>query len=130
VSTLLELAARCEREEPGHGLGEDIAIALGYEKIKGYSCRWWTPDRKTQLCGIGPPSYTTSIDAAVTLVPEKHAWSVSSYCSGFVHAPNGDCISSDGGRTPALRLCAAALRARAAITEQTDVPAPRGKASP
>lgn len=67
------------------------------------------------------PDYTTSIDAAVTLVPEGFAWQVCQENFG-----RAESWSRDGGRlsattqvradrcaTPAIALCIAALKARA-----------------
>lgn len=54
--TLLALADRCEREEPSNHLDEDIERAC-----KAYM-------------GSCPVPYTTSLDAAVTLVPEGYRW--------------------------------------------------------
>lgn len=58
-----------------------------------------------------PPAYTSSLDAAMTLVPEGRSATIS------IRKPAAACI--DGPRqnwcyanTPALALCAAALRAR------------------
>jgi hypothetical protein len=72
----------------------------------------WTPSAEW-------PPYTASIDAALTLVPRGHKWSIA--CGRFVQyvarvTPvegngyfDGECDS-----TPAIALCIAALRARTA----------------
>lgn len=81
----------------------------------------------------GPGSilaYTASLDAAMTLVPEGHGWlagwgqvTVAEPMGGakitrhdrFIgYSENYDTIADGEGATPALALCAAALRARAA----------------
>ena len=55
------------------------------------------------------------LDAALTLVPEGFDWAVFRTNGGLtVHAWCGDC-QDHFGATPALALCAAALRARASI---------------
>lgn len=59
---------------------------------------------------------TSSLDAAVTLVPE----SAGAYCAGKAATAVGHCFASVDNeecwaKTPALALCAAALRARAAM---------------
>ncbi len=67
------------------------------------------------------PRYTTSIDAAMTLVPRDWHWSL--YDTNGVYKANAQVeppkyssspFNSDGA-TPALALCGAALKARAAI---------------
>jgi hypothetical protein len=76
--------------------------------------------------GVPLPHYTDSIDAALTLVPANHDWSL--------HADNGEAIagcmpsSEDGcdiadcpGATPAIALCIAALKARASISSKEQV---------
>lgn len=76
----------------------------------------------------GARSYTTSLDAALTLVPEGWRWTVANpgydkgvYQGGRALADLHHPLSSGGGpnakafgATPALALCIAALRARAA----------------
>lgn len=70
--------------------------------------------------GYEVPGYTASVDAALTLVPPAHDWSL--------HVNNGEAIvgcmpeSEDGcdvadstGATPAIALCIAALKARAVL---------------
>ncbi len=78
-----------------------------------------------------PPFYTTSLDAAASLVPEGYDWEIGTYHlkegedwpvgsgpAGRVmrSATVGQCLNGDGPRwegdeksTPALALCAAAL---------------------
>lgn len=128
-TALLLLADRCEREEPSDDLSEDIARALGYVKLEDYSCRWIAPDKSTTLCGFGPPNYTQSLDAAVTLVPEGLGWTCGDHSPGGVHVGNylasvwkfdrATGLNMRFAKTPALALCAAALRARAALSPPT-----------
>lgn len=82
-----------------------------------------------QYChSSGIPHYTTSLDAALTLVPEGHAWCIESEDDGLVSnirpcatvrpkSGNGKSGPDEEimyfGATPALALCIAALRARA-----------------
>lgn len=109
ANTLLKLADRIEREGPSRKL--DHAIADSDETI------------------FGPLlNYTTSIDDALTLVPEGRSWEVRR--SGFGD-PAQACIwnprKSPGGRNDiratlnnghaAAALCVACLRARAAMVE-------------
>lgn len=81
---------------------------------------------------INAPAYTASIDAAMTLVPEG-------VNIGLHIDHNGcDCAWSSRaigwqprvvpGNTPALALCAAALRARAALSTTPDLSRDEGRA--
>ena len=71
------------------------------------------------------PPYTASLDAALKLVPEGWRWAVSttnddSPCA-FGHPPDKSFwIEDTPAATPALALCAFALRARAAIDTPHD----------
>jgi len=86
--TLLELAERCEAATgPSYALDLEIAAAI-------YPVR----PRVLQI-------FTASIDAALMLVPDLDGWVVMG--NG---AKVGRWVSP--GATPALALCAAALRAR------------------
>ena len=74
--------------------------------------------------GYAHPAYTASIDVALMLVPDGHAWTI---YGGDYNCPDsaslakfskrgqliGDEYVADGG-TPALAIVAAALKARAA----------------
>lgn len=104
---LLALARRCEEAE-GHDpiLDEDIAITM-----------------RRAMGDEDAAPYTASLDAAVSLVPEGWSfWHLSQYtdgpaeCSIFPsqsaddHSP----VKGDAATAP-LALCAAALKARAAV---------------
>ena len=56
------------------------------------------------------PRYTTSIDAALTLVPESCGWAVYEHGSAQVGRNTKQYFGA--ANTPALAICAAALRAR------------------
>jgi hypothetical protein len=114
MSDLLTLAERCEREEPSDALDWAIAQATTPPGVRG----WYQKP------------YTTSLDAAVTLVPEDWNWTVERYCFDAVmpyREPGAKAsVWRDSrnprerffyieAKTPALALCAAALRARAAM---------------
>lgn len=66
------------------------------------------------------PQYTSSIDAAMTLVPEGHHFGLDTAAADEVYSfasimLNGVAIgrpANHAGRTPAIALCIAALRAR------------------
>jgi len=110
------LADRCELEGPSRALDADIHEALN--TIPGTS--WVAGSPSWQ------PYYTTSLDAAVTLVPE--GWDVSLYwgvpylkpCAQLeteaMRAKHQPPESADAS-TIALALCAAALRARATAAQ-------------
>lgn len=119
--TLLELAERCEAAAgPDRELDQDIALALGWSPIPnptkagGLVGRWTQPDGT--MSGMeGPPQWTASLDAALSLVPEGFDWTLGRTNGGLtIHAE----VGGHGGdfmrfaESPALALCAAALRAR------------------
>ena len=58
-----------------------------------------------------PPRYTTSIDAALTLVPSGERWEVG-FCGAAVESSGGPIRSVHA--EPAIALSIAALKARAA----------------
>lgn len=67
------------------------------------------------------PAYTASLDAAMSLVPEGYSWRVSAAQLGAVGTViHPECEDLDdpytsftaGGATPAIALCAAALKSR------------------
>jgi len=98
----LALAERCEREEPGADLDSAIWKALFPAEP---SANW--------------EDYTSSLDAAVTLVPNGNG-----YIAGKKSIDTADGVVFGSERTvrvtastPALALCAAALRARAALVK-------------
>jgi hypothetical protein len=70
---------------------------------------------------VRPGNYTASIDAAVRLVPEGWCWTINTFgepndsASAYVLAETGKMVRPERQyiATPALALCAAALRARA-----------------
>ena len=62
-----------------------------------------------------PFAYTASIDAALTLVPDGHdKWAVSGRNAAVVQSSNKEVTHAEWmyAATPALALCAAALKAR------------------
>jgi hypothetical protein len=110
---LLQLADRCEREEPSRALDAAIENVLTGGSPADLSYILADVETTTR-----PPAYTTSLDAAVTLVRKR--WGhvlrdipgimpTATVVSGFL----GDSIDATA-RTLPLALCAAALRARAA----------------
>ncbi len=122
------LAARCESEGPSW----DLSIAIELAIVPGAIDRTW--DGLVRV-GVGdraynPPSYTTSLDAAVTLVPKAtYGGKLGPMTVSAHQADDGAwwCEIRDGwqtsfgkayigvAKTEAMARCAAALHARAAI---------------
>ncbi len=124
---MLALAERCEAAGgPDRQLDAEIDIAVrgfpekAYAQANGMRAKG-TPDldRVVWFIKWGASLYTASLDAAMTLVPEGQA----------IELATGAARLSDArvnwkhpglGKTPALTLCAAALRAIAS-TEDSNV---------
>jgi hypothetical protein len=122
---LLKLSIRCESEEPSAELSADIAVAVGWRLKEPVSPPNWI-HIKIAACGWPPgekdwryvPSYGCSLDAAVTLVPEGATWLRKSSEAMTIVMPRASeeewARHVDGwGKTVALALCAASLRALA-----------------
>jgi len=134
MTTILELAERLERADgPDRGLDVEIAVAVdwrwdGWEEgestargqadARGID---WLAERATSGMNSmwrGIPAYTTSLDAAMTLAPE--GWSYIDflrYADGTIECTlEAAGLKTPGatgaGRSQAIALCAAALRAR------------------
>ena len=141
---LLELADRCEAEEPSRELDCRIWAAtndrafrvhegeMQVKDVTGWFTVGWIDGKHsyTHECSFVTKA-TTSLDAAVTLVPERLSWEVRR--SGFGNPSQADIgdpmqsppnsmarVSINRGVPAALALCAAALRARAASEGQKD----------
>lgn len=106
MSALLELADRCEAATgPDRELDAEIHDAV-------FPITLELPRY---------PRYTVSLDAAITLVPERWHWSV--YDTNGVDKAAAQleppeysfCPINGEAKTPALSFCAAALRARAIL---------------
>ena len=142
---MTELIKRLETAETGsRELDAEIAIHIGWKHSKVqkghglsgapiWSHEWQSPDghetdfeRVSEFVQGNPeivaadivPTFSTNIDAALTLAPEGWSWRVGNVPSGGGFADLGtqtslQCIE---GGTPALALCIAALKAR----EQTN----------
>jgi hypothetical protein len=120
---------RCEGASgPDRELDVLIAQAIGFsvngltvDKLLGYS-----PHNTIEQIAIwasGDPTpffiwrYTASLDAAMTLVPEGWVWSMNTFpnaASAYCMNPASEIVRPlrQFIATPALALCAAALRAR------------------
>jgi len=120
---LLALAERCEKASEGsRELDARIACVLDNRSIH-VIVDGDVLGRNNQpphdICIVGwAPSYTTSLDAAMTLVPEgmeielTDIYSVARAGVGL-NAPSGPFYGEHKGGYLALALCAAALRAQA-----------------
>lgn len=128
-SVLLALADRCEKEEPNRIL--DALVEIAADKSRPA----WAHDSgeltvdgdcvRLSPTGVGwfPSHYTTSLDAAATLVPKDWRWLIRSDSDKaddlkpFARVSDAplDTDKHFYGRaaTPALALCVAALRALA-----------------
>lgn len=113
------LARRCETEEASWDLSIAIELAItpGTKRWtgKGPFCVETADQRR-----YNPPAYASSLDAAVTLVPDefKNAWSAGDNSSEYRIFASLGYEYETTGLTPALALCAASLRARASLTEK------------
>jgi hypothetical protein len=114
LATLLALAERCE-QAAGPDRELDFAIAAGLGWPDG---RYSPPILPFER--VRPPRhYTDSLDTAAALVPEGWTWA--RFHGGVVecmtlNGPGGSILFERGqGTSTALALCAAALRARAAM---------------
>ena len=135
---LLALASACEKANgPDRELDCGIAVGLHGGHIRwrqavgtmeSYPVRDYTSSAHVQGYGCDHISaYTASLDAAMSLVPEGLRFYVD---NGTVDSTSHACAFAgrDGGvtggckiaATPALALCAAALRARAATMGGSD----------
>lgn len=125
---------------------ELVALAQRVEQATGPDRELWDLDRAIKAALLGreyisyeddlakrqaatPPRYTTSLDAAMTLVPEGSIWEVGHKVNypaaprepdranyAFVNVGLPGKVKSFTGKsvaTPALALCAAALRSKA-----------------
>lgn len=110
------LARRVETEEPSYDLDDAILHAIGQQ--------WTHPLMPKDAIGQpnGPPFFTTSLDAAVTLVPERMGvvlvWSKRGAIVSLSTMPLGEVEEQSWypqvkAATPAAALTAAALRALA-----------------
>lgn len=128
---LLALAERAEAAtEPDRALHGDIAEALGLNPpwAGKRTPHFWRDSWSDGRDYWDAPAYTTSLDAAMTLVPKGWGWLVSqpnekAIASGLLKKDTPvmgevqygcDRRYTVAAATPALALCAAALRAHAA----------------
>jgi hypothetical protein len=109
---LLELADRCEKAAgPDRLIGAQIHTAV-WQQSCSFNSKW---DCWETAGGSRIPLYTASIDAALILVPEGRRWLLQTLMTGKYRA-EVDWNGHGQGTTPAIALCAAALRARDAVS--------------
>lgn len=122
AAMLLSTAERCEREEPSPYLASAILVSCGHQTLfRGEKLGWeWREN------GVGVwsrmPRPDTSLDAAVTLLMPDQAWyvgrTIATHMARAHYSIEGFCTVGSKTvkpKTPALALCAAALRSRAAL---------------
>jgi hypothetical protein len=123
------LADRCEREEGSWRLTCEIEAAITGATLRDDMVHLGVPiwledfDKPAGRKQWRPQAYTTSLDAAVTLVPEGWAWLHSSFdvmtCVKLTEDDKEWPPRVHGtGRALPMALCAAALRARAAVSHE------------
>ena len=120
MGDLLKLADRVEAlDGPDREVDVEVALCTGWENRLGAKQEWLKPNGFAST--EGPPYFTASLDAAMTLVPDGWLWEVGNYAAkgdATVTHPNYNPDTYNGiqvwveAKTPALALCAAALRAR------------------
>jgi hypothetical protein len=115
MNALADLIARIEAATgPDRTLDSAIAAAVGFE---GWTPEAWAAaeaDPELWRPSIPKaPAYTASLDSALTLVPEGAHWVL--YDDGYAYVgPDDEPTAEWRGATPAIALCAAALRSRMA----------------
>ena len=133
MTNLQELITKLEKAtEPDRELDAIIAIASGIKHRSRHTTsginkgREWLVDSHAgvETWKHHPPAYTSSLDAALTLVPEGAVWSVQTdyELPGRAHINHLIPIADErlrppsnfnvDGATPAIALCIAALKAR------------------
>jgi hypothetical protein len=111
---LLDLARRLEEATgPDRELDLQIATTCGAKVLEATAIATGRAFEYRRIPERAALTFTASIDAAMTLVPEGFDWAVFRTNGGLtVHAWCGN-REDVFGATPALALAAAALRARA-----------------
>jgi hypothetical protein len=121
MSTILEIAKKCEHADgPSRDLDVSIAYAL-HPDIGNYQPHcpgeepiFWNDPYRKQPC----PKFTASFDAAASLIPEGHDWIIEHVNGGMTigaRVGHNDPDKTSWGNTAVLALCAAALKAHAAL---------------
>lgn len=79
---------------------------------------WWPRDAPYQSARE-VPKYTSSLDAALTLIPDELTWYVDAGCFSCIWRVSDRKHFGARAASPTLALCAAALKARGADWQQT-----------
>jgi hypothetical protein len=127
-TTLLALAERCEQAAgPDRVLDAEITKSFIPRDAThvARSRDGWSFIIAQEFEWLENQPYTASLDAAVTLVPDGWRWAVSTTGGGlpcaYGHPPGNhqasNWIDDTPAATPALAICAFALRARAAMSQ-------------
>ena len=131
-ATFLALAARCEATiGSDRQLDVEIAVAItpgcvGIERqpLDGQPNDWlmvWHQPRKWSDSWLKVETFTSNIDDAALLVPEKVRAATIVALGGRAMVPHPNGYGHDfvgNAATPALALCAAGLRAQASTMEE------------
>ena len=111
-----------EASEGSRELSDVVLMAVGWRHSLGPNVLWFAPDGKPWK--KARPCPTTSLDEALTLVPEGHVGRIGFGGPGFVFAFAATPRDWGAGRvstvraaSPAISLCIAALKARALSKE-------------
>jgi len=116
TSVLPSLIERLEKATgPSIELDEEIRVAVSAERINFGAGEGLVSD---ESC-YGPPSYTDSIDAALSLLPPRFFWRIDSHDPvAWVYRNLQDAHNSGllapYPATPAIAICIAALKATGA----------------
>lgn len=113
--TIDELIDALEKAEgPSRELDAEIAGAFGWAVLSSFTGGIYRAAPPGKIDCRPLPDFTSSLDAALTLVPEGWIWSVSS--SGCVWVMPSDDVEGQivvsGIADPIIALCIAALKAR------------------
>ena len=128
MTDLNVLAERVEREAPSRELDTAVWIAIGLTEKQEAHCAAWCRqyDRidltRTMYLNAWSPKFTSSVDAALNLIPEGYTWTIDGgACPTSVRLESQDSgrhFESDAMYGAAAALTAACLRARAAMEGQ------------
>lgn len=115
---MTDLADRIERADgPSRELDAEIAVASGQYRADRHRPGSFFKADQPNHSSLGVPAYTSSLDAAMSLVPEgwgegKILW-VGGECYVTLSRSHPENMEAKGeAATPAPALCAAALRAK------------------
>lgn len=98
-----------------------LEVADGPSRELDCAIESWAVKMPVCIGEFGPMPFTSSIDAAIKLVPEGYTWSISNRaliggtgCFASVLGPDDEYLFCEyHGATPAIALCINTLKARA-----------------